>query len=158
MESFTPGVADRLGIGYTEIDRLNPRIIYCSVSGFGQTGPYSQRPAYDPVIQAMSGLMATTGEPGRPPVRVAPNVVGLPLLSWQPMALLLAVIARGEDGQGPVDRCCLLRHRCLFHELLHRCLLLDRLHHAEDGLGQPGLHSLPVLPDGGQLCIHRCHK
>ena len=53
IESFTPGVADRLGIGYVEIDKINPRIIYCSVSGFGQTGPYSQRPIYDPVMQAM---------------------------------------------------------------------------------------------------------
>ena len=100
IESFTPGVADRLGIGYAEIDRLNPRIIYCSVSGFGQTGPYSRRPAYDPVIQALSGFMATTGEAGRPPVRVAPGVIGLGAAFIASWGIALAVIARQQTGKG----------------------------------------------------------
>lgn len=100
VESFTPGVADRLGIGYTEIDKLNPRIIYCSVSGFGQTGPYSQRPVYDPVIQAMSGFMATTGEAGRPPVRVAPGVIGLGTAFIASWGVALAIIAREKTGRG----------------------------------------------------------
>ncbi len=100
VESFTPGVADRLGIGYAEIDTLNPRIIYCSVSGFGQSGPYSQRPAYDPVIQAMSGFMATTGEAGRPPVRVGPGVIGLGAAFIASWGIALAVIARQQTGKG----------------------------------------------------------
>jgi crotonobetainyl-CoA:carnitine CoA-transferase CaiB-like acyl-CoA transferase len=100
VESFTPGVAERLGIGYSEMDKLNPRIIYCSVSGFGQSGPYSQRPIYDPVIQAMSGFMATTGEEGRPPVRVAPGVIGLGTALIASWGIALAVIARGQTGKG----------------------------------------------------------
>jgi len=100
VESFTPGVAGRLGIGYAEIDKLNPRIIYCSVSGFGQSGPYSQRPVYDPAIQAISGFMATTGEAGRPPVRVAPGVIGLGTAFIASWGIALAVIARQQTGKG----------------------------------------------------------
>jgi len=100
IESFRPGVADRLGIGYVEIDRINPRIIYCSVSGFGQTGPYSQKPAYDPVIHAMSGLMAVTGEADRPPVRIASNVVGLPTAFLAAYSVLLAIMSREKTGRG----------------------------------------------------------
>jgi crotonobetainyl-CoA:carnitine CoA-transferase CaiB-like acyl-CoA transferase len=100
LESFTPGVAGRLGIGYTEIAKLNPRIIYCSVSGFGQSGPYSQRPIYDPVIQAISGFMATTGEAGRPPVRVAPGVIGLGAAFIASWGIALAIIARQQTGKG----------------------------------------------------------
>ena len=100
LESFTPGVADRLGIGYADIDNLNPRIIYCSVSGFGQSGPYSQRPVYDPLIQAISGFMSTTGEAGRPPVRVAPGVIGLGTAFIASWGIALAVIAREQTGKG----------------------------------------------------------
>jgi len=100
IESFTPGVAERLGIGYAEINKTNPRIIYCSISGFGQDGPYSQRPAYDPVTQAMSGFMSTTGEPGRPPVRVAPGVIGLGAAFIAAWGIALALITREKTGNG----------------------------------------------------------
>jgi len=100
IESYTPGVAQRLGIGYAELSGINPRIIYCSLSGFGHSGPYSRRPAYDPVTQAMSGFMATTGEEGRPPVRVAPGVVGLGTAFIAGWGIALAIIARDKTGQG----------------------------------------------------------
>ena len=100
LESFTPGVAERLGIGYAEINETNPRIIYCSVSGFGQTGPYSLKPAYDPVVHAMSGLMAITGEADRPPVRIQSNVVGLPTAFLAAYGVLLAVMSREKTGRG----------------------------------------------------------
>jgi len=100
IESFTPGVAERLGIGYAGLSVINPRIIYCSLSGFGHSGPYSQRPAYDPVTQAMSGFMATTGEEGRPPVRVAPGVIGLGTAFIAGWGIALALIAREKTGKG----------------------------------------------------------
>jgi crotonobetainyl-CoA:carnitine CoA-transferase CaiB-like acyl-CoA transferase len=68
MENYRPGVADRLGVGYERLREVNPRIIYCSVSGYGQTGPYSQKPAFDPLLQAIGGVMAGQGGPGNPPV------------------------------------------------------------------------------------------
>jgi crotonobetainyl-CoA:carnitine CoA-transferase CaiB-like acyl-CoA transferase len=100
IESFTPGTADRLGIGYRDMEKLNPRIVYCSVSGFGQSGPYSKRPVYDPVIQAMSGFMATTGEADGPPVRVAPGVIGLGAAFIAGWGIALAIIAREKTGRG----------------------------------------------------------
>jgi crotonobetainyl-CoA:carnitine CoA-transferase CaiB-like acyl-CoA transferase len=100
LESFTPGVADMLGIGFHDLRKINSRLIYCSISGFGQTGPYRHKPAYDPVIHAMSGLMAVTGEPDRPPVRMAPNMVGGPTAFLAAYGIALAVIAREKTGKG----------------------------------------------------------
>lgn len=100
LESFTPGVADMLGIGYNELSKINPRIIYCSVSGFGQTGPYRHKPAYDPVIQAISGSMSVTGEPGRPPIRIAPAMIGNSTAFLAGYNILLAVIQREKTGRG----------------------------------------------------------
>ena len=72
VENFLPGSLAKLGLGYEAISRLNPSIIYCSISGFGQGGPFRHRPAYEPVLQAMSGIMDSTGEADRPPVRIRP--------------------------------------------------------------------------------------
>ena len=100
LESFTPGTASTMGIGYKQINSINSRIIYCSISGFGQTGPYSRSPAYDPMIQAMSGFMAVTGEDGRPPVRMATGVIGLGTAFIAAYGILLAVMMREKDGKG----------------------------------------------------------
>lgn len=71
IENFRPGIAEKLRVDYEELTRHNPRLIYCSIKGFGSKSHYASRGAYDLIIQAMSGLMATTGEEGRPPVRVS---------------------------------------------------------------------------------------
>jgi len=71
VESFGTGVADRLGIGPEATRRRNPRLIYCSISGFGRSGPLGHRPGYEPMMQAFSGMMAITGEPGGGPIRIA---------------------------------------------------------------------------------------
>lgn len=74
VENFRPGVVSRLGLGYQDVSRENPRIIYCSISGFGQTGPDAKAPAFDGNIQAMSGMMAMTGEPDGSPMRAGYSV------------------------------------------------------------------------------------
>ncbi len=74
LDNYRPGVMERLGLDYETLRRINPRIIACSISGFGQTGPYRDRPAFDLALQAVSGAMSITGEPGRTPVRM-----GVPL-------------------------------------------------------------------------------
>jgi formyl-CoA transferase len=71
LENYRPGVAERLGVDYETARELNPQVIYCSIKGFGGNSPYKMKPAYDIIIQAMSGLMSTTGEEGRPPIRVS---------------------------------------------------------------------------------------
>ena len=67
VENFTPGVVDRLGIDYESMKAVDPRIVYCSISGFGQTGPYKTKSAYDQVMQGIGGIMSLTGEPDRRP-------------------------------------------------------------------------------------------
>jgi crotonobetainyl-CoA:carnitine CoA-transferase CaiB-like acyl-CoA transferase len=81
IENFRPDVKFRLGIDYETLAKTNPRLIYASVSGFGQDGPYANRPGYDQIVQGMGGLMSITGEPGQGPVRagiaVADSATGL---------------------------------------------------------------------------------
>src|ERR671931_661649 len=74
VENNRPGVMQRLGLDYKSVAAINPKIIYASISGFGQTGPYSERPAFDAVVQAMSGMMSITGEEDGPPVRVGMSI------------------------------------------------------------------------------------
>jgi CoA:oxalate CoA-transferase len=92
VENFRPGVAEKLGIGYADLQALNPRLVYASISGFGQTGPAAHRPAYDIVLQAMSGLMEATGSPDGPPTLVGEavsDVVSGLFASWGVLAALL---------------------------------------------------------------------
>ncbi|MDR2128119.1 MAG: CoA transferase [Burkholderiaceae bacterium] len=99
IENFRPGVAERLGIGPQALRCLNPKLVYVSVSGFGQTGPLAHRPAYDVVVQAMSGLIEATGEPDGPPTLVGEAVsdvmAGL-FASWATLAALLQARSTGE--------------------------------------------------------------
>src|SRR5258706_6847765 len=67
VENFRPGAMERLGLGYETIARINPKLVYCSISGFGQTGPQRERPGYDAVVQGESGIMSVTGFPDGPP-------------------------------------------------------------------------------------------
>jgi len=100
MENFVPGTADRLGLGYDKVSQVNPRIIYCSVSGFGQSGPYSQRPAYDPVAQAMSGIMIATGEPDGKPCRQVTSFVDMTASLYAVCAILGCLLDREKTGKG----------------------------------------------------------
>lgn len=100
IENFRPGVADRLGLGHAELSKANPGIIHCSLSGFGQTGPWRDRIAYDLVIQALSGAMAVTGAPNRPPAKM-----GLPLADqmsglFASIAIMAALERRDTTGLG----------------------------------------------------------
>jgi CoA:oxalate CoA-transferase len=100
VENFRPGVADKLGIGYAALKAGNEKLIYVSISGFGQTGPDAQRPAYDIVMQALCGLMENTGDPNGPPTLVgeaATDVLTGMFASW---ALLAALFQRERDGIG----------------------------------------------------------
>jgi len=100
IENFKPGTAKRIGVGYEDLSALNPRLIYCSISGFGQTGPMARRPAYDYVIQALSGVMSITGDPNGPPVRCGAAVVDYPTGLWATISILAALMARQQTGRG----------------------------------------------------------
>jgi crotonobetainyl-CoA:carnitine CoA-transferase CaiB-like acyl-CoA transferase len=99
MENMRPGVADRLGVGYAQLRALNPRLIYCSTTGFGSTGPYVDRPGFDPLLQAMSGVQALQGFGGDPQyLRVAITDYYAAALTAQ--AVLAGLFVRERTGQG----------------------------------------------------------
>ncbi|PPR60409.1 MAG: Acetyl-CoA:oxalate CoA-transferase [Alphaproteobacteria bacterium MarineAlpha4_Bin2] len=100
IENFRPGVTKRLGIDYAEVARVNPQLIYCSISGFGQKGPLAQRAAYDYVVQATAGIIALTGEPERIPVRCAGAISDYGTGLWSVVAVLFALMERDRTGQG----------------------------------------------------------
>lgn len=100
VENFRPGVAAKLGIGYEDLKELNPKLIYVSVSGFGQEGTASGRPAYDIVIQALSGLMDATGFPDGPPTLVGEAITDVLSGLFASWGTLVALFARERTGQG----------------------------------------------------------
>jgi crotonobetainyl-CoA:carnitine CoA-transferase CaiB-like acyl-CoA transferase len=100
VENFRPGVADRLGAGYTELSAINPRLVYGSLTGFGSTGPYAERAGLDLVVQAMAGLMSVTGEPGGRPVKNGPPVADLTSGLYLAVGVLAALEARRSTGRG----------------------------------------------------------
>ncbi|MGH7264362.1 MAG: CaiB/BaiF CoA transferase family protein, partial [Candidatus Rokuibacteriota bacterium] len=100
IENFVPGAADRLGLGYEAVRAANPAVVYASVSGFGQTGPLAQRPGYNTIAQAMSGIMALTGMPGHPPTRVGGSVADLAASFVAFGAVNAALVHRLRTGQG----------------------------------------------------------
>jgi len=100
VENYRPGVMDRLGLGYTALSAINPRLIYCAISGFGMTGPLRDLPSFDIVLQALSGALSVNGEAGRPPTKL-----GIPLGDLVggingPIGILAALYERSVTGRG----------------------------------------------------------
>jgi crotonobetainyl-CoA:carnitine CoA-transferase CaiB-like acyl-CoA transferase len=100
VENARPGVSDRLGMGYETLRAINPRLVYASISGFGHTGPWAQRPGFDLIAQAMSGVLSATGLPGQEPVKNAIPVGDLGAGLFAAYAILSALIGRAKSNVG----------------------------------------------------------
>lgn len=100
VENFRPGTMERLGFDYETVHARMPRLVYCSISGFGQTGPYRDRPAYDLIVQGMGGIMGITGEPDGPPMRVGVAVADICAGMFAAYGILAALRVRDRTGQG----------------------------------------------------------
>jgi len=100
LENNRPGVLDRLGLNAADLRNENPRLIWCAITGFGQDGPYRDKPAYDMIVQALSGGMSMTGEPGGPPVRAGIPVGDIAAGMYAVIAILAALNRRNATGQG----------------------------------------------------------
>jgi crotonobetainyl-CoA:carnitine CoA-transferase CaiB-like acyl-CoA transferase len=100
IENFRPGSMARFGLDYPRLHALYPGLVYASVSGFGQTGPYAELPAYDIVIQAMGGIASITGPPGGEPVRVGSSIADLSAALFSVVGILAALLRARADGQG----------------------------------------------------------
>ena len=102
VENFRPGVMERLGLGYEELKKINPKLVYAAISGFGQSGPYRDRPAFDFIAQALSGFMSLNGDQSMPPLRVgipiSDTIAGL----YTAFGILAALRERDRSGEGQV--------------------------------------------------------
>ena len=100
VENFLPGTLEKIGIGYPTLQTFNPRVILCSISGFGQRGPYREWRAFDPIVQGMSGISSVTGYPDRPPVRCGASISDTSASLYGVIGILSALRARERTGQG----------------------------------------------------------
>lgn len=108
VENFRAGVLNRLGLGYEHLKPLNPRLVYCSVSGYGQKGPYAKKGAFDVTVQGMSGLMSATGEEGRPPVKCGVPVADFCAGLYAAYTITAALMQAHRTGEGAYIDCSML--------------------------------------------------
>lgn len=100
IENFRPGSMDSFGLGFDSLIEINPGLIYCSITGYGQTGPWKNRPAYDIILQGEGGLMSITGTEDGAPVRIGVALVDMITALYTVQAIMAALLAKGKDGRG----------------------------------------------------------
>ncbi len=145
VENFRVDVKHRLGVDYEAVKRVNPAIIYASISGFGQEGPYSKRPAVDQVIQGMSGLMSITGEPDRGPMRAGIAVSDTSAGMFLGQGILLALLQREQSGEGQWVHTSLLESMlCKLDFQAARYTMSDEVA-AQEGNNHPTLSPMGVF-------------
>jgi formyl-CoA transferase len=124
VENFVTGVLDKLGLGYEDLHALNPRLVYCSISGYGRTGPFAGRPGYDAILQAEGGMMSITGPVEGPPYRVGIPIVDITTGMFSTTAILAALRARDITGEGQlVDMSLLDAHVALLTNVASNYLI-----------------------------------
>jgi CoA:oxalate CoA-transferase len=112
VQNYSAGAMERIGLGYDVLKEANPTIIYCAISGFGQSGPYKDKLAYDPIIQAASGMMALTGFPENPPVRAGTQLGDFAVAVYAMIGVLIALHYRDITGIGQMIDCAMFDSLC----------------------------------------------
>ena len=143
VENFRPDVKARLGIDYASLRKINPRIVYGSISGFGQDGPYHKRPGFDQIAQGMGGLMSITGAPGAGPMRVGIPVADLTAGLFCAMGILTALLERDVSGEGQWVQTSLLQAQIFMLDFQAARWLLE-----QDVAGQAGNNHPTSIPTG----------
>jgi crotonobetainyl-CoA:carnitine CoA-transferase CaiB-like acyl-CoA transferase len=126
IENFRPDVKSKLGIDYESVRKVNPRIVYGSISGFGQDGPYHKRPGFDQIAQGMGGLMSITGAPGEGPMRVGIPVADLTAGLFCAMGILTALLEREVSGEGQWVQTSLLQAQIFMLDFQAARWLMDK--------------------------------
>jgi formyl-CoA transferase len=126
VENYRPDVKQRLGIDYESLRQVNPRLVYGSISGFGQDGPYRDRPGFDQIAQGMGGLMSITGLPGQGPVRAGIPVADLTAGLFCALGILVALLERESSGQGQWVQSSLLQAQIMMLDFQAARWLVDR--------------------------------
>jgi formyl-CoA transferase len=147
VENFRPKVKDRLGIDYATLHAINPRLVYASISGFGQTGPYADRPGLDQIAQGMGGLMSVTGFPGQGPVRTGIPVADLSAGLYCALGIMIALFEREATGQGQWVQTSLLQAQIAMLDFQAVRWLMKRERPAQAGNDHP-----TIIPTGTFRC------
>lgn len=119
LQNLRPGLVEELGLDGATLRRSKPELIYATIGAYGASGPYKDRPGYDPLMQAFAGLMSVTGEEGRPPVRVGTSIIDMAAGMWAVIGIVSALVARGKGEPG-----------CLINTSLYETALAWMGHHA----------------------------
>ncbi|WP_349369294.1 CoA transferase [Salinarimonas sp.] len=137
VENFRPDVKDRLGIGYDTLAETNPRLVYASISGFGQDGPYAERPGFDQIAQGMGGLMSITGKPGDGPMRVGIPIADLCAGLLAAQGILMALYERQRSGRGQWVQTSLLQAQVFMLDFQAARYLMDGVVPKQAGNNHP---------------------
>ncbi|KAF9954028.1 hypothetical protein BGZ72_004974 [Mortierella alpina] len=146
VENYVPGKLDEMGLGYKELSALNPGLIYTSITGYGQTGPYRTRPGYDVMIEAEAGLMYITGEQNGTPVKVGVAVTDLTTGLYAHGAIMAAIIARYRTGRGQHVDCSLLDSQVVTLANIASSYLIAGQEAQRMGTSHPSIVPYQVLP------------
>jgi len=139
IQNLRPGHVDKLGLDGPGLLELKPSLIYCNIGAFGRTGPLKDRPGYDPLMQAFGGIMSTTGEPGRPSVRVGASIVDMGTGMWSVIGILTALHERHTTGRGRVVDVSLFETASCWVSLLAAQFLASGQLAGKQGSGAPGI-------------------
>src|SRR5204862_1890936 len=166
IENFRPDVKARLGIDYESLRKINPRIVYGSISGFGQDGPYHKRPGFDQIAQGMGGLMSVTGAPGEGPMRVGIPVADLTAGLFCATGILTALLEREVSGEGQWVQSSLLQAQIFMLDFQAARWLVDQEVPPQAGNNHPTSIPTGVFPTsdghiniaaaGGHMWIRFC--
>ncbi len=139
VENFRTGVLDRMGLGYDDLHDVNPSLVYCSISGYGRTGPYAERPGYDFIIQAEGGLMGIIGPEEGPPYRVGVPIVDITSGMFAATAILAALRARDRTGEGQLVDISLLDTQVALLANVASNYLVGGMEHRRYGNAHPNI-------------------
>src|SRR5688500_768254 len=126
VENYRPDVKFRLGIDYASLKQINSRLVYASISGFGQDGPYRDRPGFDQIVQGMGGLMSITGQPGQGPMRTGTAIADLSSGLFCALGVLVALLEREASGEGQWVQTSLLQAQIFMLDFQATRWLMDR--------------------------------
>lgn len=146
VENYRPGMLEALGFGYDRLRELNPALVVCSISGFGQTGPLREHKSFDLVAQAMTGVMSLTGEPGRPPVRAGVPIGDILAGVYGAVAIASALIGRSKSGKGCVIDLSMFDTLLTAFPYFTGCYLADGLQFPPVGSGDPKVAPYGAFP------------
>ena len=139
IQNLRPGHVQKLGLDAATLRARKPSLIYCNLGSFGSTGPLKDRPGYDPLMQAFGGIMSTTGEPGRPSVRVAPSIVDMGTGMWAVIGVLSALHRRNQTGEGQEVDVSLFETATTWASLLAAQVMASGQEVQKQGSGAPGI-------------------